>query len=149
MAVPGRKNVENLNCQTKCNTDVAFTSTNSKVAFTSANVFCPAAATIREALEAESEADLQAIRRAVRLDCTYPHGKLSSLRGRGMGLGPCSSSSAYLCIHADKCFVKATVVREAIMFMLTTNGVGAPFVGRDKYERFSYDHAGIALPYLL
>ena len=66
-----------------------------------------------------------------------------------MGLGPCSSSSAYLCIHADKCFVKATVVREAIMFMLTTNGVGAPFVGRDKYERFSYDHAGIALPYLL
>ena len=83
------------------------------------------------ALEAESEAGQLAIHKAVRLDCTYPHGKLSSSRGRGMGLGPCSSSSAYLCIHADKCFVKATVVREAIMFMLTTNGVGAPFVGRD------------------
>ena len=83
------------------------------------------------ALEAESEAGQLAIHKAVRLDCTYPHGKLSSSRGRGMGLGPRSSSSAYPCIHADKCVVKATVVREAIMFMLTTNGVGAPFVGRD------------------
>ena len=65
------------------------------------------------------------------------------------GWGPGSSSSAYSAIHADKCVVKATVVREALFFMLPTNGVGAPFVGRDKYECFSYDHAGIALPYLL
>ena len=56
---------------------VAFTLTNRKVAFTSANDYGSVAATIRGALEAESEAGPQAIRGAVRLDCTHPHGILS------------------------------------------------------------------------
>lgn len=36
-----------------------------------------------------------------------------------------------LLAHADECVVKATGIRDAIMFMLTTNGAGPTFGGRD------------------